>query len=67
MLTLAIGVDSNLPDNFGGSVAYLLSASTTFVTITYIGGLPFLLAAVIFGTLYYSSQLLCGTSTEQMC
>lgn len=58
MLTLAIGVDSNLPDNFGRSVAYLLSASTTFVTITYIGGLPFLLAAVIFGTLYYSSKLL---------
>lgn len=48
------GVDSNLPDNFGRSVMYALSATTTFASITYIGGLPFSLAAFILGCLYYS-------------
>ncbi|KZT70050.1 P-loop containing nucleoside triphosphate hydrolase protein [Daedalea quercina L-15889] len=60
------GVDSNLPDNFGRSVAYTLSATTTFVTITYIGGLPFLLAAIIFGTLYYSVGKVYGQTSRDM-
>lgn len=52
------GVDSNLPDNFGRSVMYGLSAGTTYITITFVGGLPFLLIAVILVTLYYSGKLL---------
>ncbi|TFY65276.1 hypothetical protein EVJ58_g2068 [Rhodofomes roseus] len=60
------GVDSNLPDNFGRSVAYTLSAATTFVTITYIGGFPFLLAAVIFGSLYYSVGKVYGQTSRDM-
>ncbi|KAH9932951.1 ATP-binding cassette transporter [Fomitopsis serialis] len=60
------GVDSNLPDNFGRSVAYTLSATTTFLTITYIGGLPFLLAAFIFGSLYYSVGKVYGQTSRDM-
>ncbi|KAI0948073.1 hypothetical protein AcW1_009675 [Taiwanofungus camphoratus] len=50
------GVDSTLPDNFGRSIMYGLSATTTFLTLTYVGGPPFFLAAVLLGTLYYSSK-----------
>ena len=50
------GVDSNLPDNFGRSVMYGLSAATTMVSITYVGGFPFLLAIIILGSLYYSGK-----------
>ena len=51
------GVDSSLPANFGRSVMYGLSAATTFVSITFVGGLPFLLAAIILGSLYFSGEL----------
>ncbi|KAI0683866.1 ATP-binding cassette transporter [Cytidiella melzeri] len=50
------GVDSSLPDNFGRSVMYGLSAATTMVSITFVGGFPFLLAAIILGSLYFSSK-----------
>ncbi len=50
------GVDSSLPDNFGRSVMYGLSAATTFISITIIGGLPFLFVAIILGWLYYSGK-----------
>ena len=33
---------------------YALSATTTFVVITIVGGLPFLVAAVVIAFLYYS-------------
>lgn len=51
-----VGIDSTLPDNFGRSVAYTLSAATTFATITYVGGVPFLIATFVFATLYYSGM-----------
>lgn len=39
---------------------YALSAGTTYVIITAIGGLPFLVAAVLIAFLYYSGEsLLC--------
>ncbi|KAH9932956.1 multidrug resistance-associated ABC transporter [Fomitopsis serialis] len=60
------GVDSSLPDNFGRSVAYTLSATTAFLTITYIGGFPFLLAAFIFGSLYYSVGKVYGQASRDM-
>lgn len=50
------GVDSSLPDNFGRSVMYGLSAATTMISITYVGGFPFLLALIIIGSLYYSGR-----------
>ncbi|CCM00229.1 uncharacterized protein FIBRA_02257 [Fibroporia radiculosa] len=60
------GIDSNLPDNFGRSMAYGLSAATTFVTITYVGGFPFLLASIIFGALYYSVGRVYGQTSRDM-
>lgn len=40
---------------------YGLSAATTYVIITFVGGLPFFIAAVILAFLYYSgtSRLKC--------
>ncbi|KZT01063.1 multidrug resistance-associated ABC transporter [Laetiporus sulphureus 93-53] len=60
------GVDSSLPDNFGRSVVYCFSVTTTFITITYVGGFPFLLAAVLFGTLYYSIGKVYGQTSRDM-
>ncbi|KAI0355834.1 multidrug resistance-associated ABC transporter [Trametes cingulata] len=48
------GIDSSLPDNFGRSVFYAVSVLTTFITISVVGGPPFIVAAIIFGLLYYS-------------
>ncbi len=50
------GIDSNLPDNFGRSIINALSVATTFVTVSVVGGPPFMIAALIFGSLYYSSK-----------
>ena len=50
------GIDSSLPDNFGRSIIYALAAVTTFVTVSVIGGLPFVIAVLFFGFLYYSSK-----------
>lgn len=50
------GVDSNLPDNFGRSVMYALSAATTVVTVSVVGGWSFVLGIVILGTLYYNGE-----------
>jgi hypothetical protein len=33
---------------------YGLSAVTTLITISAVGGLPFIIAAVLLGTLYYN-------------
>ena len=55
-LTFASGIDSSLADNLGRSVMYFTSATTTLLTITYIGGPPFLAAAVVLGVLYYNGQ-----------
>ncbi|OSX61133.1 hypothetical protein POSPLADRAFT_1074834 [Postia placenta MAD-698-R-SB12] len=60
------GIDSTLPDNFGRSVAYTLSAATTFATITYVGGVPFLIATFVFATLYYSVGKVYGHTSRDM-
>ena len=36
---------------------YGLSAGTTYITITFVGGLPFLVAAIVLLTMYYSGRL----------
>lgn len=53
---VSLGIDSSLPDNFGRSVFYAASVLTTFVTVSVVGGPLFILAAVIFAFLYYSSE-----------
>ena len=54
-----IGIDSSLSDNFGRSIIYGLSAVTTLVTVSAVGGPPFILAAVILGLIYWN-----GTPTS---
>jgi len=58
------GIDSSLADNYGRSVVNGLSAATTLITISVVGGFPFLLAAIIIGSLYYNSGLSAG---EVLC
>jgi len=50
------GIDSSLSDNFGRSIIYGLSAFTTLVTISVIGGLPFLFCTIVIGSLYYNGK-----------
>jgi hypothetical protein len=50
----SIGVDSTLPDNFGRSVMYAISAFTTIVTISIVGGLPFVVVTALLGVVYYN-------------
>lgn len=56
LLKLFPGIDSNLSDNFGRSVIYAISASTTLITLSVVGGLPFFAAALILGFLYYNGM-----------
>ena len=50
------GIDSNMSDNFGRSIMYGLSALTTIVTITVVGGLPFLCVAVVLAYFYFDGK-----------
>ncbi|KAG8964201.1 hypothetical protein FRC03_002096 [Tulasnella sp. 419] len=60
------GLDSSLADNFGRTLMYTLSAFTTFVTVTYVGGLGFLFAAVVLATLYYQVGKVYGQTSRDM-
>ncbi|KZV66005.1 ATP-binding cassette transporter [Peniophora sp. CONT] len=60
------GIDSSLADNFGRSVIYCLSVITTLVTISVVGGLPFLLTAMLIGMLYYNSAQVYGQTSRDM-
>ena len=56
LIAMLLGLDSNLSDHFGRSTMYGLSALTTLVTISYIGGLPFILAMVVLLFFYWQGQ-----------
>ncbi|KIY53870.1 multidrug resistance-associated ABC transporter [Fistulina hepatica ATCC 64428] len=60
------GIDSNLSDNFGRTIAYTLSSIVTFVTIIYVGGPVFLLAIVILGYFFYSVGKVYGQTSRDM-
>ncbi|KAI0717016.1 multidrug resistance-associated ABC transporter [Earliella scabrosa] len=60
------GIDSSLPDNFGRSVINGLSVMTTFITVSVVGGPPFMVAALIFGSLYYSVGKVYGQTSRDM-
>ncbi|KAH9916981.1 multidrug resistance-associated ABC transporter [Epithele typhae] len=64
--TISRGVDSNLPDHFGRSLMYCLSVTTTFVTITVVGGPVFVFAALVFGFLYYNVGKVYGQTSRDM-
>lgn len=60
------GVDSSLPDNFGRSFIYGLNATVTFIAITVVGGVPFLVAAIILSALYYKVGKVYGQTSRDM-
>ncbi|KAI8972894.1 ATP-binding cassette transporter [Trametes punicea] len=60
------GIDSSLPDNFGRSVFYAVSVLTTFITVSIVGGPLFIVAAIIFGFLYYSVGKVYGQTSRDM-
>jgi hypothetical protein len=48
-----VGIDSSLSDNFGRSIIFSMSAFSTFITLSIVGGLPFVMAAAVIGMLYF--------------
>ncbi|KAI0074080.1 multidrug resistance-associated ABC transporter [Panus rudis PR-1116 ss-1] len=60
------GIDSTLPDNFGRSVMFGLSAMTTVITVSVIGGIPFVLAALVLGSIYYNVGKVYGQTSRDM-
>lgn len=50
------GIDSSLSDNFGYSIVYGFSVTTTIVTVSIVGGLPFVLATAILGAVYWNGK-----------
>jgi ABC-type multidrug transport system fused ATPase/permease subunit len=51
------GIDSDLPDSFGQSVLYAVSAATTLITVSVVGGLPFICFVVILGIGYWNGKV----------
>lgn len=45
-----------MSDNFGRSIVYGLAALTIIITISIVGGLPFILAALVLSYVYYNGE-----------
>ncbi|KAG6854494.1 hypothetical protein C0991_006096 [Blastosporella zonata] len=60
------GIDSSLSDNFGRSVMYGLSAATTVITVSIVGGLPFVFAMCVLGIIYYNAAKVYGQTSRDM-
>ncbi|KAJ7691594.1 P-loop containing nucleoside triphosphate hydrolase protein [Mycena rosella] len=50
------GIDSSLSDNFGRSTMYFISSITTILTISFVGGVPFIIASIVTGFFYYQDS-----------
>lgn len=55
-VTCVAGIDSSLSDNFGRSIIYALSATTTIVTVSVVGGPVFIVAALLLGGVYWNGE-----------
>ncbi|KAF8583290.1 P-loop containing nucleoside triphosphate hydrolase protein [Ramaria rubella] len=60
------GIDSSLSDNFGRSVINGLSVCTTIVAVSLVGGIPFLIAIIILGYVYYNVAKVYGQTSRDM-
>ncbi|KAF8438137.1 hypothetical protein L210DRAFT_968152 [Boletus edulis BED1] len=60
------GIDSSMADNFGRSIVYGLAALTIIITISIVGGLPFIIAAVALSFLYYNVAKVYGQTARDM-
>jgi hypothetical protein len=56
LLLLIIGIDSNLSDDFGRSIMYMLSGLTTIITVSFVGGFPFIFATFVLGIVYWNGK-----------
>ena len=60
------GIDSNLSDHFGRSVIYGLSAFATFITISIVGGWPFVVVTLVVGVFYFQVAKVYGQTSRDM-
>ncbi|KIR78450.1 ATP-binding cassette transporter [Cryptococcus gattii EJB2] len=60
------GLDSSTADNFVRSVAYGLNVVVTFISITYVGGLPFAIAGCVILVVYYQAGSIYGQTSRDM-
>ncbi|KAJ7717035.1 multidrug resistance-associated ABC transporter [Mycena metata] len=60
------GIDSSLSDNFGRSTVYFISSITTIFTISFVGGIPFIIASVVTGIFYYNVAKVYGQTSRDM-
>ncbi|KAF8549145.1 P-loop containing nucleoside triphosphate hydrolase protein [Imleria badia] len=60
------GIDSSMSDNFGRSIVYGLAAFTIIITISIVGGLPFIIAALVVSYLYYNVAKVYGQTARDM-
>ncbi|KAJ2928555.1 hypothetical protein H1R20_g8545, partial [Candolleomyces eurysporus] len=60
------GIDSSLADNFGRTIVCTLSALTTIITVSFVGGLPFVLVIMGLGVLYYNAAKIYGQTSRDM-
>ncbi|KAJ7824278.1 multidrug resistance-associated ABC transporter [Mycena leptocephala] len=60
------GIDSNLPDNFRKSTIYLISTITTVVTISFIGGYPFVIGVCFISVFYYQVAKIYGQTSRDL-
>ncbi|KAJ7240591.1 multidrug resistance-associated ABC transporter [Mycena rebaudengoi] len=60
------GIDSSLSDNFGRSVANFASTLTTVITISFVGGLPCVVAFGIVAVFYYNVAKVYGQTSRDM-
>ncbi|KAJ7485641.1 multidrug resistance-associated ABC transporter [Mycena latifolia] len=60
------GIDSSLSDNFGRSTMYFISSITTILTISVVGGVPFVIASLITGFFYYNVAKVYGQTSRDM-
>ena len=60
------GIDSSLPDHLGRSIMNGMSALATFITISIVGGWPFLVVTLLVGVLYYQVAKVYGQTSRDM-
>ena len=53
---LILAIDSSLSASFGSSISYGLSALTTIITLSYLGGLPFIFAVFVLVIVYWNGK-----------
>ncbi|KAG2156756.1 multidrug resistance-associated ABC transporter [Suillus bovinus] len=60
------GIDSRLADHFGRSLVYAFSVLVTIVSVTFAGGVPFLIAIIILGFIYFDVSKYYGQAARDM-